>query len=101
MRQEIQHGHAGHAHGSHDHWAYGHGSHDPAHHAPSPGAREEYERAFAAAQPGSGARVVAVALEAREVEWAFVPGKRTRAWGYNGQVPGPVIEANVGDVLEV
>jgi FtsP/CotA-like multicopper oxidase with cupredoxin domain len=30
-----------------------------------------------------------------------VPGHATRAWGFNGQVPGPTIEAHVGDVLEV
>ena len=40
-------------------------------------------------------------LEARETEWEFTSGVKTRAWGYNGQVPGPVIEARVGDVLEV
>ena len=101
MRQDVPHGHAGDTHGSHTHWAHGHGAHDPAHHAPSPSARVEYERAFAGAQPAPGGKVVAVALDAREVEWVFVPGKQTRAWGYNGQVPGPVIEANVGDVLEV
>jgi FtsP/CotA-like multicopper oxidase with cupredoxin domain len=61
----------------------------------------EYQRAREAAVPAPGREVVVVALEARETEWEFVPGKSTRAWGYNGQVPGPVIEARVGDVLEV
>jgi FtsP/CotA-like multicopper oxidase with cupredoxin domain len=31
----------------------------------------------------------------------LVPGVITRAWGFNGQIPGPVIEARVGDVLEL
>jgi FtsP/CotA-like multicopper oxidase with cupredoxin domain len=44
---------------------------------------------------------VQVDLEAREVDWEFVPGQRTRAWAFGGQVPGPTIEAQVGDVLEI
>jgi FtsP/CotA-like multicopper oxidase with cupredoxin domain len=35
------------------------------------------------------------------MDWEFVPGVITKAWGFNGQVPGPVIEARVGDVLEL
>jgi FtsP/CotA-like multicopper oxidase with cupredoxin domain len=46
-------------------------------------------------------RVVRVELKARETQWEFVAGTKTKAWGYNGQVPGPVIEAQQGDVLEV
>ncbi|MCC6317377.1 MAG: multicopper oxidase family protein [Gemmatimonadaceae bacterium] len=42
-----------------------------------------------------------VDLEAREIDWEFVPGQRTRAWAFGGQVPGPTIEAQVGDVLEI
>jgi FtsP/CotA-like multicopper oxidase with cupredoxin domain len=60
-----------------------------------------YGAALEAAQPTAGGTVVNVALEAREIEWEFVPGVRTRAWGYNGQTPGPVLEARVGDVLQV
>ncbi len=47
------------------------------------------------------AALIAVELEAREIDWEFVPGTRTRAWGYDGQIPGPVLEGHVGDVLEV
>jgi FtsP/CotA-like multicopper oxidase with cupredoxin domain len=83
----------------HEHHAHGHDAHEPSVHAPA--AALLYEQAFLAAQPVTGGRVVRVELEARETEWEFVPGRRTRAWGYNGQVPGPVLEANVGDVLEV
>jgi FtsP/CotA-like multicopper oxidase with cupredoxin domain len=53
------------------------------------------------AQPDEGRAVVRVDLEAREVDWEFVPGQRTRAWAFGGQVPGPTIEAQVGDVLEI
>ena len=76
------------------------------HHAgPSASAEEEralaYNNAYAAAQPDPGHRVVAVELEAREIDWEFVPGVSTRAWAFNGTVPGPVLEATVGDVLEI
>jgi FtsP/CotA-like multicopper oxidase with cupredoxin domain len=52
-------------------------------------------------EPTYEGRVVRVRLEAKETEWEFVQGKKARAWSFNGQVPGPVIEAAVGDVLEV
>jgi FtsP/CotA-like multicopper oxidase with cupredoxin domain len=71
------------------------------HHAPPPDAAAAYGRAYEAAQPAPGGRVLTVDLEARETDWEFVPGKLSRAWTFNGQVPGPVLEANVGDVLEV
>jgi FtsP/CotA-like multicopper oxidase with cupredoxin domain len=64
-------------------------------------AGDEYTRAFESAQPDEGRSVVRVDLEAREVDWEFVPGKRTRAWAFGGQVPGPTIEAQVGAVLEI
>jgi FtsP/CotA-like multicopper oxidase with cupredoxin domain len=49
----------------------------------------------------SSGRVVRVALVARESDWEFTLGHATRIWGYDGQVPGPVIEGEVGDLLEV
>jgi FtsP/CotA-like multicopper oxidase with cupredoxin domain len=73
-------------------------------HAASPAGGERaaaYAEAYAAAQPDPGHRVVAVELEAREMDWEFVPGVTTRAWGFNGTVPGPTLEATVGDVLEI
>ena len=70
-------------------------------HEPSTDARAAYRRAYDAAQPDAGRTVVAVDLEARAVDWTFRPGLTLPAWGYNGQVPGPTIEARVGDVLEV
>jgi FtsP/CotA-like multicopper oxidase with cupredoxin domain len=46
-------------------------------------------------------RVVEVDLEAREGEWQIAPGRTVRGMTYNGGVPGPTIEANVGDTLIV
>jgi FtsP/CotA-like multicopper oxidase with cupredoxin domain len=65
------------------------------------GAAEAYAEAYEAAFPAPGGSVVQLELEAREVDWEFTPGRVTRAWGYNGQIPGPTIRARVGDVLEI
>jgi len=40
-------------------------------------------------------------LVAGEVDHAFAPGLRSKCWGYNGMVPGPVIEATEGDRLRI
>jgi FtsP/CotA-like multicopper oxidase with cupredoxin domain len=85
-----------HAHGEHSHE-----SHGPVVHAPPADAQVAYNAAFDAALPDEEHRVVEVDIEARETDWEFIPGRATRAWTFNGQVPGPVIEARVGDVLEV
>src|SRR5262245_36207455 len=75
------------------------------HHHTAPSTEQErgaaYAEAYAAAQPDPGHRVVAVEMEAREFDWEFVPGVATRAWGFNETVPGPTLEADVGDVLEI
>ena len=47
------------------------------------------------------AAVVLVELEAHELEWEFAPGRKVAGFGFNGQVPGPPIGAEVGDTLEV
>ena len=52
-------------------------------------------------QRTSDVRTVTVELDAGEVEWEFAPGRTIRGFAYNGQVPGPLIEANVGDTIEV
>ena len=44
---------------------------------------------------------VVVDLEARASDWEVAPGRTVRGWTYNGQVPGPTIEANVGDTVVV
>jgi FtsP/CotA-like multicopper oxidase with cupredoxin domain len=42
-----------------------------------------------------------VQLETREFDWEIAPGRTVQGFGYNGQVPGPPIEAEVGDMLVV
>src|SRR5262245_32110364 len=88
-------------HRMHDHSAHVHSHHGSFVHEPSAAAGELYDQAMEGAQPDVGRKVVAVELEAREVDWAIAPGTVVRAWVFNGQVPGPVIEGRVGDVLEV
>jgi FtsP/CotA-like multicopper oxidase with cupredoxin domain len=46
-------------------------------------------------------RIVEVNLEARPAEVEYLPGKRTVAWTYNGALPGPRLEARVGDKVVV
>ena len=40
-------------------------------------------------------------LEASVFNWEIAPGKTIEAWGFNKQLPGPMLEANVGDTLVV
>lgn len=40
-------------------------------------------------------------LTAGEFDWPIAPGRCIRAWGFNGSVPGPVIEARQGDTLRI
>jgi FtsP/CotA-like multicopper oxidase with cupredoxin domain len=93
------HEHAGqghHEHAEHDHARRGHVAH-----VPGADAHAAYTAAYEAAQPDPGRTVVYADIDAREVDWEFKPGRPTRAWGFNGQVPGPTIEARVGDVVEL
>jgi FtsP/CotA-like multicopper oxidase with cupredoxin domain len=46
-------------------------------------------------------RTVDVQLEAGETEWEIAPGRVVSGYAFNGQVPGPTIEADVGDTLVV
>ena len=41
--------------------------------------------------------IVEVALQARMTPMSFVSGGPTTVWTYNGQVPGPLIRARVGN----
>ena len=86
-------------HDSHAHHGQGHASSGVMHHAPAADAARQHAQAAADAEPDAGRQVVVVELEAREAEAAIAPG--FTAWTYNGQVPGPTLEARVGDVLEV
>ena len=90
-----------HDHTAHGHGHKGHGSHSPGLHAPSGDAAAAYKRASETAQPDANREVVRIDVEAREAGWEFIPGVTTPAWTFNGQVPGPTIEARLGDVLEV
>src|SRR6266513_2617937 len=45
--------------------------------------------------------VVSVELEARELDWEFAPRRSIAGFGFNHQVPGPTIEADVGDTIRV
>jgi FtsP/CotA-like multicopper oxidase with cupredoxin domain len=44
---------------------------------------------------------VVIELEARAADWEIAPGRTLPCWTYNGQVPGPTIEARAGDTLVV
>ena len=93
--------HAAQLHDAAGHHDHAHASHGPAMHGPPADVLARYAVAYADAQPAPGRAIVRVDLEAHEFDWEFVAGRATRAWGYNAQVPGPVIEARVGDVLEI
>lgn len=45
--------------------------------------------------------VVEYRFEASEFQWEIAPGKTITAWGFNQQVPGPIIKARKGDPLVV
>src|SRR5919197_791794 len=53
------------------------------------------------AASSDGESVVRYRLEAGEVEWEIAPGRKVRGYGFNGQVPGPVLEAQQGVPLEI
>jgi FtsP/CotA-like multicopper oxidase with cupredoxin domain len=46
-------------------------------------------------------QIVEVMLEATPAEIEVTPGHRVNLWTYNGTLPGPTIEARVGDTLRV
>jgi FtsP/CotA-like multicopper oxidase with cupredoxin domain len=52
------------------------------------------------APPRTGTEVI-IDLEARVADWEIAPGRTLRGFTYNGQVPGPTIEAHVGDTIVV
>lgn len=45
--------------------------------------------------------IVEVNIEARVATVEYTPGVTTDVWTYNGSIPGPTIEANVGDTVIV
>ncbi len=40
-------------------------------------------------------------LTASEFDWELMPGTTVRAWGYNGQMPGPELRVREGDLVRV
>src|SRR5688572_2650680 len=40
-------------------------------------------------------------LEASEFIWEIAAGKTVKAWGFNNQLPGPVLTAERGDTLVI
>ena len=40
-------------------------------------------------------------LTAKIIPWEVEPGKFIDGWAYNGQIPGPVMHANVGDKIRI
>ncbi|MHB1327330.1 MAG: multicopper oxidase family protein [Gemmatimonadales bacterium] len=63
-------------------------------------------KAFPAKTEGKGNQIMAprldrgvkvYELECSEIDWEVEPGRRLKAWAYNGQVPGPQIRVREGD----
>jgi FtsP/CotA-like multicopper oxidase with cupredoxin domain len=48
-----------------------------------------------------GRAEILIDLEARVADWEIAPGRTLQGFTYNGQVPGPTIEACVGDTILV
>ena len=46
-----------------------------------------------------GVKVFRLVVE--EIEWEMAPGMTIKAWGYNGQTPGPTIETVEGDRVRI
>jgi len=86
---------------SHDHAAHVHSHQGSFVHEPPAAVQELHAQAHDSARPDPGRTVIAVELEAAEVDWSIGAGAAIRAWAFNGRVPGPVIEGRVGDVVEV
>ena len=46
-------------------------------------------------------KLVEYNFEASEFNWEIAPGKTIKAWGFNNQIPGPELRANIGDTIVV
>ncbi|NBO98459.1 MAG: hypothetical protein EBV13_07005, partial [Actinobacteria bacterium] len=40
-------------------------------------------------------------ITASVIKWEVEPGKFVEGWAYNGQIPGPILRANVGDKVRI
>ena len=52
-------------------------------------------------EPRMEGRVKVFDLTCAEVQWEVEPGRKVKAWAYNGQVPGPQIRVREGDRVRV
>ncbi len=57
--------------------------------------------AHVAAPPVPEPRLREFVLTASEFDWSLMPDTPVRAWGYNGQVPGPELRVREGDRVRV
>ena len=71
---------------------------------------EKGVKAFPAKTAGKGNQLMEPRLEegvkvyelaAEEIQWEVEPGRKVKAWAYNGQVPGPQIRVREGDRVRV
>jgi FtsP/CotA-like multicopper oxidase with cupredoxin domain len=71
---------------------------------------EKGVKAFPAKTEGKGNRLFTPRIEkgvkvyditAEEIQWEVEPGRKVKAWAYNGQVPGPQIRVREGDRVRV
>jgi FtsP/CotA-like multicopper oxidase with cupredoxin domain len=70
-------------------------------HACHVAAPETATGASPAVQSSTDLKALRVVLEARETNWEAAPGVTIAGYGYNGQVPGPIIEAKQGVPIEI
>jgi manganese oxidase len=52
-------------------------------------------------QPRTEKGVKVYDLTCEEIQWEVEPGRKTKAWAYNGQVPGPQIRVREGERVRV
>jgi FtsP/CotA-like multicopper oxidase with cupredoxin domain len=71
------------------------------HHACHVTADETATQATTVEQTSNDPNTLRVVLEARATTWEAAPGVEIAGYGYNGQVPGPIIEARQGVPVEI
>ena len=109
-RSHAGHGHGEHGHGEHSHGEHshaGHGNHDAP--AAAPSARTAKELGYNPVVTLNGWTLPwrmrggwkEFHLVAEPVMREIAPGMQARLWGYNGQSPGPTIEAVEGDRVRI
>ncbi len=64
-------------------------------------AEEDHQHAATQDAPAGEPQTREFTLTAEEFDWELMPGVPTRAWGYNGQTPGPELRVREGDLVRV